>query len=283
MTSGGEGEGRLPGRVRVFPTPEALANAAAAMVAGILREAIAARGRASLVLAGGSTPRPVYRRLAGRGPGDVSAGTSLPGDGRRGGGAGADGSAATFFAVDWRRVEVFYGDERAVPPDDPASNHRMARETLLDHVPVPGEAVHRVRGELGPEEAAAAYERELVAALGEAPRFDLVLLGLGGDGHTASLFPGDVAGEDRVPPGRLVAAATAPVVPRQRVTLTYRALAAARSVLFLVEGAGKAAMVARVLSGDLALPATRVRPAAGEPLWFLDAAAAAELSPEEGR
>ena len=253
-------------RVRVLPDLPTLAEAAADEVVRALGEALAARGTASLVLSGGSTPRPVYRLL---------------------------GSPPRREAVDWGAVRVFWGDERAVPPDHPESNFRSAREELLSRVPLAEGSVHRIAGELPPEEAAAEYEAALRAALGEELAFDLVLLGLGADGHTASLFPGDDAGEGRTAPGRAVVAASAPEAPRRRVTLTYDALAAAREVLFLVAGEGKAEAVARALSpgaggegggrpGGSLPPAARVRPRSGRVLWLLDAGAASRL-PEVAR
>ncbi len=234
---------------RVAGTDE-LAAAAAEEVTARLVAAVAARGRASLVLAGGATPRPLYRLLA-----EPDRQGRLP----------------------WASVEVFFGDERAVRPDETGSNFAAAHEDLLALLDPPPAAVHRMRGELPPVRAAADYESELTAALGRPPRFDLVLLGLGADGHTASLFPGDEAGEECVLPGQLVAAATAPAPPRRRVTLTYEALAGAAEIVFLVAGAGKAAAVAAALSGDAALPAARVRSREGRVVWLLDAAAAGGL------
>jgi 6-phosphogluconolactonase len=204
----------------------------------------------SVALAGGNTPRRLYATLA----------------------------APPFRQrVPWERVHVFWGDERCVPPDHPASNYRMARETLLDHVPLPACNVHRVRGELGPEAAAQEYAGELRAFFGTRwPAFDLILLGMGNDGHTASLFPASEALQE----------ATRPVVgvtahyqdrPARRVTLTPPALNAARQVMFLVSGAGKAETLRAVLAGPYqphTLPAQIVRPSDGHLLWLVDAAAA---------
>jgi len=166
-------------------------------------------------LAGGSTPRALYERLAG---------ADLP----------------------WSDIECFFGDERCVPPDDPASNYRMAHEALLAHVPA---TAHRMRGE---DCDAEAYERVLRERLGERPRFDLVLLGLGEDGHTASLFPGDPALEERE---RLVRRVEGPDVAR--LTLTLPVLSAARVALFLVAGASKREALARLIEGA-DIPASRV-------------------------
>jgi 6-phosphogluconolactonase len=232
-------------RVEIAPDPEALARRAAAEIAG---RAAAARGRFAVALAGGSTPRRTYELLAG---------------------------SPHRQAVPWGQVEIFFGDERCVPPDDPASNHRMAREALLDRVPIPPARIHRIRGE-APDAAAAAaeYEAVLRAALGAGARLDLVLLGMGQDGHVASLFPGSEALAET---GRLVRAVLSPAPPVRRITLTLPALDAAAAALFLVAGAEKAERVAEVLSGrGPDLPAARVRPA-GETLWLLDAAAASRL------
>ena len=242
--------------LRVFPGPAEVAAAAAAEVLARGGEAVAARGAFALALSGGSTPRALYALLADpRGP---------------------------FAArMPWKRTQVFFGDERHVPPDHPDSNFRMARRALLAHVPVPAENVHRIRGELPDADgAAAAYERELRAALGEPPALDLVLLGLGEDGHTASLFPGSPALEERE---RWVAAPWVERLGTRRITLTLPALESARQVLFLVTGAAKSAALRRALgepAGAEPVPASRVRPGSGRVLWLADRAAAASLGPE---
>lgn len=244
-------------QVVVLPDEATFAAAAAERVARTLNEAVRRSGVATLALAGGSTPRPVYRRL-------------VAGAWRR--------------VVRWPEVEVFWSDERCVPPDHEASNFRMAHEELLSEIPLSEGRVHRVRGELPPREALAAYRDELAATLGPLPVFDLVLLGMGEDGHTASLFPDQFAGGVTDPhPGVVVAVTEAPVEPRQRVTFTLSCLNAARRVLFLVRGEEKAEMAARVLEAARwgavrdAPPAARVRPSGGELVWMLDAAAAAKL------
>ncbi|HMB52552.1 MAG TPA: 6-phosphogluconolactonase [Thermoanaerobaculia bacterium] len=248
--------------VEVLAGPEELAEAAAARFAAAVEEAVASvgeGGRVSLALAGGSTPRGLYRRLA------------------------LEPYAAR---LPWARLHVFWGDERCVPPDDEASNYRMAHETLLSRVAVDPEKVHPIRGEEGATTAARAYEDEIRASLGDEPRLDLVLLGLGDDGHTASLFPAALEGVEGDPhPDRLAAPAEAPSEPKERVTLTLSTLNAARRVLFLVQGAGKAEAVAATFAGtglaSTAVPAARVRPVAGHVLWLLDETAAAGL-PERG-
>jgi 6-phosphogluconolactonase len=213
-------------------------------VAEMLVEAASARGH--VVLTGGSTPRHAYELAAG---------------------AGADWSAAT----------AWFGDERCVQPDHPDSNFAMADVALFSRLERPP-AVRRMQGELGPDAGAAAYEAEVREHLGGDPRWDLLLLGLGPDGHTASLFPGKPEVEER---SRLVAgvplAGMEPQVPR--ITLTLSAIDAARSVVFLVTGEGKAETVARVFgpSPDPALPAALVRPRYGSLTVLLDEAAASRL------
>jgi 6-phosphogluconolactonase len=192
---------------------DALARLGADRVRALAGAALAARGRFRLALAGGSTPRALYAHLA----------------------AARD--------LDWSRVDVFFGDERAVGPDDPQSNFRMARETLLAPAGVPPENVRRLRGEDAELDAAA---RDYEAALGgpSAPPLDLALLGMGADGHTASLFPGTAALDERT---RLAVANDVPQLQTRRLTLTYPALLAAGELLFLVAGADKAETLRDVL------------------------------------
>lgn len=241
-------------KTEVLPSPAAVAEAAGRLFIAAASDAVAARGRFAVALAGGSTPEALYRWLA---------------------------APERATQVDWQRVQVFFGDERCVPPDDPASNYGKAREALLSRIPLPAGNVHRVAGELPPEEAARAYERELAGVSGDAiPRFDLILLGMGDDGHTASLFPGMPALEECERP--CVATDVPPYVKPHvpRVTLTFPALNAARIVAFLVTGQGKAPRVAEALSrateGPL-LPAARVNPSSGALTWLLDEHAAMQL------
>ncbi len=230
-------------RLEILPDPERLAERAAAEVLAALESALATRGRASWVLAGGSTPRRLYELLAAR-----------PG------------------ALDWRRIELFWSDERCLPPAAAASNYRLVAETLLARIGLRRESVHRIRAERSPEEAARRYGEEVAAALARGP-FDLVLLGLGVDGHVASLF------SQAVPAGAgLAAAVRAPVEPRWRVTLTPPALTRSRRTLFMVSGAAKATAVRAALARDArGLPSALVRPRSGETVWLLDRAAAARL------
>jgi 6-phosphogluconolactonase len=178
--------------------------------------------------------------------------------------------------VDWSRLHVFWGDERCVPPEDPASNYRMAREALLSRLDLGPEQVHRIPTELEPERCAQAYEQILLRAFDGHVRFDLLLLGIGSDGHTASLFPGSPALEERE---RLVTAVSAPGGGPDRVTLTLPAFETARSGLFLASGAEKAEAVRAALGGgDSPPPAGRVRLREGRLVWLLDRAAASRLS-----
>src|SRR6266436_1958958 len=197
----------------VLPSAAALADAAAARFVAAAGDAIASRGQFIVALSGGSTPRVTYLRL---------------------------GTEALVSKVMWSRVQVLWGDERCVPPDHIESNYRMARETLLDRVPVPAANVHRIHGEDDPATAAEVYEATLRTLL----RIDLVLLGLGEDGHTASLFPGSAAVHERT---RWVMAARASAASLWRITLTPVVINAAAEVLFIVSGAAKAGILRRVL------------------------------------
>lgn len=232
--------------IQVFPTA-GLADAVARHIADCGADALSARGRFMLALSGGSTPRAAYVRLA----------TNHP-------------------ELDWQRTHVFWSDERCVPPDEPRNNYRMAREALLDRVPIPQAHVHRIRGEADPVQAAAEYERELNGAGAEPLALDLVLLGLGEDGHTASLFPGQPAVHETV---HHVLAVPGPDGLR-RITLTPPILNAARRVTFVVSGAGKAARLRQVIEGPFTpdlLPAQVIRPARGLLTWMVDEAAAGDL------
>jgi 6-phosphogluconolactonase len=211
---------------------------AAEKLAEVLRDAVRTGGRACIALAGGTTPRAVHEVLA-----------TLP-------------------EIPWNGIHVYFGDERSVPADHPDSNYRMAKESLLDRVPIPSSQIHRPDADHADRDAAArAYEAILPAA------FDLLVLGIGEDGHTASLFPGSPALNERQ---RRCIPVIGPKAPPERLTLTPPVLEAARSVVMLAAGAGKAAAVARALEGPwdpLGTPAQLVRNAA----WFLDPPAAALL------
>ncbi len=235
---------------RVFPDIDALSRGALSELLRILEEAIAGRGRFAIALSGGHTPAKLYSLWAEAGKSD--------------------------FKTPWEHVHLFWGDERYVPQDDPLSNYRMTRETLISQVPIPAANVHPVPTNLpAPEKAAEAYEAELRDFFaGELPAFDLQLLGLGGEGHTASLFPGSPALEEKQ---HWVAAVEVPAKPPQRLTLTPVVLNAARNTFFLVAGADKREILSAIRnepdSAPSKYPAGRVRPP-GPVIWFLDKAAA---------
>ena len=242
--------------LRILPDLKALAGAAAAELLQAARGVTLQAGRFTVALAGGQTPRSTYQVLA-RSP---QAGDGL---------------------LRWETWEVFFSDERPVPPHHAESNFRMVRETLLANGRIPLAHVHRIQGELDPPQAADLYEADLRQSFGLAPgqppRFDLILLGLGTDGHTASLFPGTSAlAEQR----RWVCASWVPKLQSHRVTLTLPVLNAAAEVIFLVSGKEKAEVLRAVLHGQGAgdrLPAQLVRPHSGRLLWLADAAAASLL------
>ncbi len=233
-----------------------LARRAAEYFIRLTDQAITMRGRFTIALSGGSTPRALYTLLA---------------------------SDPYREQIRWPAVHVFWGDERCVPPDHPDSNYRLAQETLLSQVPIPGENIHRMAGEKPPEQAAEEYEALLRAFFhlkpGEPPRFDMVLLGLGADGHTASLFPGTPVLREK---GRLVAALFVEKLNAYRLTLTPPVLNYAADVIFLVEGAAKAGVLHDVLQGEYdpdRLPAQLVQPADSTLIWLIDRAAASRLNP----
>ena len=240
----------------MFEDLAALGAAAAEEFAELAAEAEARRGRFAVALAGGSTPRGLYRLLA---------------------------EAPTRDRVAWDRIEWFWGDERAVPPDHPDSNYGMAAAALLGKFDLPPERVHRIRAEQTDGEAAArAYQEEIARAFGvdpegPPPAFDLILLGLGADGHTASLFPHTPALRER---RRWVVSHFVPALGAERITLTLPILNRAREVRFLVAGAEKAAPLRAVLEGPRdpeMLPAQSIHPEAGRLIWLADRAAAAAL------
>lgn len=234
------------GGIRVFPDVASLAQVAAEQFVELARGAVETRQRFLVGLSGGNTPKPLYELLATK-----------------------------RFAekIDWARVQVFFTDERCVSPDHPDSNYKMAAAALLDGVSIPPTNVHRIRGELPPTDAAALYREELRRVLGESGRFDLILLGMGTDGHTASLFPGSVALEEG---DKEVVAPYVEALQAWRITLTLPVINASRHVLFLVGGSEKAGALSRVLSGE-PLPAGLVKPAAGALTWFVSRDAAGSV------
>jgi 6-phosphogluconolactonase len=236
--------------VYVYPDADAMSRAAARHLAERMRAAAAAGGRCAIALSGGNTPGTTYRLLAGE-------------------------------RVPWDQVHLFWGDERYVPATDPQSNYRMVQEALLNHIAIPEGNIHPIATTAAnPDDAARAYETILREQLpGAWPRFDLVLLGLGTDGHIASLFPGSDA--LRVT-DRCVVAVQAPVVPPRRITITLPVINAAAAIHFLVSGKDKSGAVhrARVGPSDVEMtPAAGVRSSAGAVTWWIDEAAATMLGP----
>lgn len=238
-----------PALKTIVDDAEAVSVAAADVVVRTAIDAIAARGRFTLALSGGSTPKALYERLA---------------------------SDIRVDAAAWSSVHVYFGDERCVPPDHRDSNYRMAREALLAQVAIPAAQVHRMETEREPADAAAAYEATLRATLATGdgmPVLDLVLLGLGADGHTASLFPGTTLLDER---HRWAVAGWVPTVQAWRVSLTLPVLAAGRLLLGLAAGADKAPAVARLFEPNpqAPIPARAVGDAATHVAWIVDRAAA---------
>lgn len=238
----------------ILDDAQALYVHAAEEIAHFAGESICTQGEFTLCLSGGSTPAATYELLAER----------------------------FRLSVDWKEVRFFWGDERCVPPEDPASNFGMANRAMLSRLGLRPDQIHRIRGEEPPEEAARLYEKELRAAFGlnqgEFPRFALMLLGLGDNVHTASLFPGIPALHERE---RIAVAVEVDAPQRHRVTLTPPAINNAMRVMFLVAGADKARAVKCALEGPRdpeRFPAQLVAPEGGEVIWLLDRAAASLLS-----
>jgi len=240
----------------VYDTPERAAGAAASTFARVAGEAATARGVARIAISGGSTPQRMFALLADR--------------------------LQPYFArVPWEKLELYWVDERCVGPEDADSNYRMTHEQMLSKVPLPADKVFRMEGELDPQEAASRYESllrinwKLEGA--QAPQFDLVLLGMGDDGHTASLFPYTEALNEL---GRLVVANYIAQKDTWRITLTWIVINHAREVAFLIEGAAKADVLHEVLLGDYdpeRLPSQLIRPESGKLHLLLDAEAARRL------
>jgi 6-phosphogluconolactonase len=239
--------------IEIFPTATDLFHASAEEFIRVARSAIGAQGRFTVPLAGGSTPKALYSLLA-----------------------------TEYANFVWNRVFIFFGDERHVPPDHPDSNYRMVNESLLSKISIPAENVFRVHAE-NPDASAAAsdYENQIrrffALKPGEFPRFDLILLGMGPDGHTASLFPGSSALDEQK---RIVVANWVEKFKTHRITFTFPVLNRAAEIMFLASGADKAEMLHEVLEaeGTATLPSQRVQPSDGKLLWMLDEAAAAKLT-----
>lgn len=235
--------------IKVLPDPPAVAREAAERIVRIAQESIALDGRFSIALSGGSTPKMLFELLA---------------------------TEPYRSRIDWTKVEIFFGDERCVPPDHRESNYRMAREALLSKVPIPGDNVYRMRGEIDPQEAAKEYGELLKEKFGDAG-LELILLGMGDDGHTASLFPGTQAVDETK--HRVVAnyAEHSTTGRSWRITMTAPFINQARNILILVVGAGKARPVSEVLEGPrdpARMPIQLIQPVSGKLTWLLDAGAA---------
>jgi 6-phosphogluconolactonase len=252
-------------RVKYYVAPDAaaLAQHAAQYFVEMVGEAVAGRGRARIAISGGSTPKATFQLLA-------------------------DPNQPWRSRMPWNDMDLYWVDERCVGPDDAQSNYRMTREALLDHVPLAPAQIHRIEGELDPQSAADKYESELRNSFrlegAESPRFDLVALGMGPDGHTASLFPHTAALHEM---SRIVTANRVPQMDIWRITLTWPVINAARSVFFLIAGADKAEVIKEVLTGPRdpeRLPSQLIWPSSGILTLILDKAAAALLPPtdEEG-
>jgi len=245
--------------VRILADADAIAQTAAAEFVDAAREAVCAKGSFSVALSGGSTPKALYALLLNNGP--------------------------LRAMMPWDKIQFFFGDERHVPPDDAESNFRMASEAMLAEAPIDSKQVHRIKGEIeNAAEAAAEYERDLRVSFrletGQLPRFDLVLLGMGPEGHTASLFPGTKAlKEDQ----RLVVSNWVGKLYTDRITLTPLVLNNAARVVLMVHGAEKASALKAVLEGPYEpdqLPVQMIRPKQGKLLWLVDPAAASMLIPK---
>lgn len=235
---------RMPPEIVALPDPIALAREAADRFVALARSAIAAHGRFTVVLSGGSTPRLLYEQLVTQ-------------------------------SIEWQSVHVFWGDERCVPPDHPDSNFGLAQRAWLSHIDIPAQNVHRLKGELDPAQAALQYEDELRAIFGALPRFDLILLGMGSDAHTASLFPHTPALDEQQ---RWVVAQYVEKLQADRLTLTPPVLNHAATVIFLITGSDKAAALQSVWHGPSdprRFPAQIIMPTTGRVIWLVDQAALA--------
>jgi len=241
----------MPTEIRTFPDPLALFQSAAHEFVTLAKAAIEARGRFTVALSGGSTPRNLYALLS------------------------------TMPEIPWQKIYLFFGDERDVAPDDPESNYRMVNEALLSKAPIPAENVFRVRTEVKDAEVAALeYERAIQTFFqlkpGEIPRFDLIFLGMGPDGHTASLFPGSPAASET---HRIVFANWVEKFKTYRITFTFPVLNNAACVTFLASGPDKEPMVRQILGENRKdLPSAQVHPTNGRLVWLLDSAAAEGLA-----
>ncbi|MCZ6777066.1 MAG: 6-phosphogluconolactonase [Ignavibacteria bacterium] len=242
----------MKGRLDVYGATPDLARGAAERITVLLNDAITSRGVSSFALSGGSTPRAVYEFL---------------------------GSDEFRLRVDWNRVHLFWGDERCVPQSMLESNYRMVNEALLTKVSIRESNVHRIEGEQKPKDAAMAYEQEIKQLFelkkGQLPEFDVMLLGIGEDGHTASLFPGSAAIQEQT---RLVLEVHVEQFSADRITMTFAVINNAVNVLVLVSGRSKASIFQKVLEEENHLyPAQLINPTSGHMHWFADIEAASQL------
>ena len=240
------------GKIEVLPDLEALSLRAASTFVSASKNSIATRKRFGVAISGGSTPRRLYMLL---------------------------GSDAYHHQVDWQHVHLFWADERCVPKEDEASNFRAAYDPLLSKVALPDKNIHRIKGEEVPDKAARDYEEEIRNFFGESekPRFDLIILGMGEDGHTASLFPGSKSLEEKV---RLAIPVYLAEPKKNRITLTLPVLNNADQILFLVAGRSKATVLSEVLGDEgkkEGFPAGMIRPTDGNTIWLIDQEAAGKL------
>lgn len=233
--------------VVVAQGPEQVSELAADFIVRLIKGS--ARLKFHIALSGGKTPGLLYRCLTGPRCSDE---------------------------IPWSKLHFWWGDERVVSSESPDSNFRLAQETLIERAPIDEGQIHRIEVELGADKAAASYERELIQAFGDRVVFDLVLLGVGKDGHTASIFPDSLG---QLPQDRHLATTVGGEPPLERVTLTFKAINAARQVVVFVTGASKRDIIQRVLMGDERLPASLIEPGDGDRClhFFLDKAAAAGL------
>jgi len=241
--------------IKVFEDREALARGAAELFAQQARQAVAARGRFLVLLAGGETPRHTYQLLA---------------------------QEPYLDHIPWGTIHFFWGDERCVATNDPRSNATMAQRALLDHLPLQAEQIHPIRCDRSPQRDADSYQAELIDFFdGETPRFDFVFLGLGADGHTASLLPGSAAMEEQV---RWTVVTRRPKEDFSRITLTAPIINQAELVLFLVAGSDKSTVLGNILKGSSVTPrypAQLIRPQSGDLRWFVDYESASCLKGEQ--
>ncbi len=245
---------------RVSPDPAALARAAAQFFTDAAIMAVQSRGHARIAISGGTTPKTMFQLLA-------------------------DPAQPFLATLPWSKLQLFWVDERCVPPTDPQSNYRMTNEAMLSKVPLPADNIHRIEGELNPEVAAARYESTIRNTFklegAQTPTFDLILLGIGDDGHTASLFPHTEGLENLT---NIAIANHVPQLDTWRVTLAWPVIRQGREVAFLIEGATKAQIVHDVFLGPYqphTRPSQLIRPASGELTLLLDSGAAANLPPPD--